>query len=296
MVEIKSFPNNQDEFIGAEEVMKWLHGRTSGVFAAQGCCAVAPVLDTMAVTVSDGLGWMSNAEDDGIVWWADNEKSSGEKLRLDAEMADPVWPRIDRVVVSWPTTNYVARPRVEFLTGIPNPSPVPPELTNDGILRQIALARIYIPAGSTAITADMVTDERLDPSVCGLVTESLSVDTTTMQAQFKTFLAAIEAQLNDLQAGVAFEPKRLEFHGTAVPRTTFAANDAYEDYPYRAAIPLPGVLGSMTPDVTFAVPDAVSGSFAPVAECYAGGVYIWAASVPEGTTTIPTIKCWKAVS
>lgn len=92
------------------------------------------------------------------------------------------------------------------------------------------------------------------------------------------------------------EPKRLEFHGTAVPRTAFAADDAYEDYPYRAAIPLPGVLGSMTPDVTFAVPDAVSGSFAPVAECYAGGVYIWAASVPEGTTTIPTIKCWKAVS
>ena len=41
MAEIKSFPNNQDEYSGAEDVMRWLHGRTSGVFSASGNAAVA---------------------------------------------------------------------------------------------------------------------------------------------------------------------------------------------------------------------------------------------------------------
>lgn len=40
MANIKSFPNNQDVFIGAEDVMKWLHGRTSGVFGAAGNASV----------------------------------------------------------------------------------------------------------------------------------------------------------------------------------------------------------------------------------------------------------------
>lgn len=94
------------------------------------------------------------------------------------------------------------------------------------------------------------------------------------------------------------ESKRLEFHNTTIPKTAFLANDAYKQdgYPYRAAVPLTGVLTSMTPQVVFSVADVVGGNFAPVAECYAGGVYIYAASVPEGNITIPTIICWKAVS
>lgn len=298
MANIKSFPNNQDEFIGAEEVMKWLHGRTSGVFAAQGCCSVAPVLDSMSVTVSDGNGWMANSEGDGIVWWVDNEKSSGSKLRLIAEMADAIRPRIDRVIVSWQTTNYVALPEVKILKGAPASNPMPPALTNNNVLRQISLAKIRIPAGTTAITAGMITDERLDKSFCGLVTESLTADTTTMQAQFEAFLTAIEAQLNDLQAGVAFEMKRLEFHNVAVSKTAFIADSTYvkEGYPWRASVALTGVLTSMTPEVIFSVADVLDGNFAPVAACYAGGVCIYAASVPTETVTIPTIICWKAVS
>ena len=32
---IKSFPNNQDEYVGAEHLMRWFHGRTSGVWGAE---------------------------------------------------------------------------------------------------------------------------------------------------------------------------------------------------------------------------------------------------------------------
>jgi hypothetical protein len=184
---IRSFPNNQDEYIGAEDVMRWHHGRSSGVFGAEGNASVAPVADAMAVTVSDGLGWLANDSGDGIVWWVDNEGKTGDKLRLDVDMSDAVLPRIDRVVVSWQTTNYVALPEVMILKGTPVSNPVAPALTNDGKVRQISLAKISIPAGTTAIDASMITDERLDDSVCGIVTEKVGVDTSVMQAQFESF-------------------------------------------------------------------------------------------------------------
>lgn len=94
----------------------------------------------------------------------------------------------------------------------------------------------------------------------------------------------------------AYEKTRLQFTDTSVPTTAFVADATYEDFPYRASVPLSGVLASMTPEVIFDVADAMSGNLAPVSECYAGGVYIYAAEVPEAATTIPTIICWKAVS
>ena len=192
MANIKSFPNNQDEYIGAQEVMRWLHGRTSGVFGAEGNATVAPVLDAMAVTVSDGNGWLSNDNADGIVWWINNEAENGSKLQLTVDMADAVLPRIDRVVVSWATTDYVALPEVKILKGVPASNPIAPVLTNNNVLRQISLASINIPAGTTAITSLMITDERLNPAVCGIVTESVKADTSMLYAQYRNAIANLE--------------------------------------------------------------------------------------------------------
>lgn len=102
---------------------------------------------------------------------------------------------------------------------------------------------------------------------------------------------------SDIEIGNTFEPKRLQFENVTVPKTAFVSDTTYADlgYPYRAAIPLVGVLPAMTPDVTFSVADVVTGLFAPVCACYAGGVYIWAASVPDGAILIHTIECRKQV-
>ena len=210
MANIKSFPNNQDEYIGAEYVMKWLHGRTSGVFASENNAAVTAVQNSMAVTVSDGLGWMANAGKDGVVWWIDNEATNGAKLRLTIDPADGILNRIDRIIVEWKTTNYVDYPEVKVLKGTSSSRATAPALTNDTTVRQISLARINVAAGTTAIAADMVTDERLDASVCGLVAESIRIDTTTMQKQFEAFLSSISEQLYDLQQGTATALKQRE--------------------------------------------------------------------------------------
>ena len=201
MANINSFPNNQDVYIGAETVMRWLHGRTSGVFGGDGNLAVEAVSGSYAVTVRDGTGWMSNDNADGVVIWIDNEDRTQNKLQLQPTIANATLPRIDRVVISWETTDYAGLPTVTILAGTPASSPIPPALTNNNLMRQISLARIRIPAGATQITSDMITDERLDKSVCGIVTGTVEFDTTVMQAQFETLLAAIEQELGRLNAG-----------------------------------------------------------------------------------------------
>lgn len=294
MANIKSFPNNQDEYIGAEEVMKWLHGRTSGVFAAAGNAAVTALSSpAMAVQVSDGTGWISNVGKDGVVWWNDNESVNGSKLQLAIDAADGVLNRIDRIIVEWKTTNYVDYPEIKVLKGTTSSTATAPALTNNGTKRQISLARVSVAAGTTAITASMITDERLDSAVCGLVTDSLTVDTTTMQAQFTALLTAIQTELAQLEAGTAVELKKLQFTNTSVAVSAFTSDSTYVDFPYRAAVALSGVTASMIPEVIFGLVDAASGNYAPGAESYNGGVYIYAADKPSAAITIPTILCWK---
>lgn len=304
MAEIKSWPNNQDEYVGAEYVMRWLHGRTSGVFAAAANAAVAAVQNEMAVTVSDGIGWLTDADANGIVWWNDTEKTTGAKLKLTISPANSTLNRIDRIIVEWKTTNYVDYPEIKVLKGTVSSTAAAPALTNNNTLRQISLARVSIPAGTTALTNSLITDERLDASVCGLVTDNISVDTsmisnqvqavlTETQEQSAAVLQAINDELAQLEAGTAVELKKLQFTNTTVAKAAFVADSTYQDYPYRASVALTGVLSSMIPDVVLSLADATSGNFAPVAACYDGGIYLYAASVPDDVTTIPTILCWK---
>lgn len=304
MAEIKSFPNNQDVYVGAEWVMKWLHGRTSGVFGAENNLAMTVVQDSMSIQISDGVGWLSNANGDGIVFWNDSEQTNGNKLTLTHDVADGVLDRIDRIVVTWETTNYVALPTISVLKGTASSTPVPPALTNNNIQRQISLAKVHIPAGTVSLLASMVTDERLDPSVCGIVTETVKIDTSTMydrvnkalqdvDNQSKAVLDAIQKELADLEAGTAVELKKLQFNNVSVSKGSFVADSAYQDFPYRAGVALSGVIESMIPEVVLSVDDASSGNFAPVSESYNGGVYLYAGSPPDADITIPTILLWR---
>lgn len=304
MAEIKSFPNNQNVYVGAEWVMKWLHGRTSGVFGAEKNLGTYIIPGTMSVEISDGVGWLSNENGDGVVFWNDNEQTNGSKLTLTHDVADGALNRIDRIVVTWETTNYVALPTISILKGATSSKPVPPTLTNNNVQRQISLAKVYIPAGTVSLSASMVTDERLDSSVCGIVTEYIEVDTSMMDAQFKELLQetqnqteavldAIQKELADIEAGVAVELRKLQFNDTVVPVSAFVDDITYADFPYRAAVALDGVIASMIPEVILGLVEATDGNFAPVAQSYNGGVYIYAAEQPSAAITIPTIICWK---
>ena len=200
MAEIKSYPNNVNDEIGAENVMRWHHGRTSGVYGAQGELVTAALSTPgMAVTVSDGGGWLTDANGNGIHFWNDVFFVTAALLQLSIDTADGVLNRIDRVIIEWSTPNYTQLPEIKILKGTNAVSPVAPALTNDASLRQISLARISVAAGTLAITAGMISDERFEPTVCGIVTETTQVDTSMAAAQFNEVLSEAQDLVNDLQ-------------------------------------------------------------------------------------------------
>ena len=307
MAEIKSFPNNQDVYVGAEWVMKWLHGRTSGVFGADNNLAVSVVQDSMSVELSDGVGWLSNANGDGIVFWNDNEQTGGSKLTLTHDVADGVLDRIDRIVVTWETTNYVALPTISILKGTASSSPTAPALTNNSTQRQISIAKVTIPAGTVSLSPSMITDERLDSSVCGIVTETIKIDTSTMQDQFEALLKAIQNELANIVGGTGFDPAPVRIENVSVIPDYFDALSASDEeeskliemgYEYRASVPISGVTEAMFPYLTFSLFDLEESGIGIVNQfrCYNGGVYIYSDGVPESNITILTAEFRKAVS
>ena len=187
MAEISSFPNNSDVYQGAEEVMRWLHGRTKGVYAGANNAAVSAGAGSMQVTVAPGIGWMTDDDDNGICWWFDSA------ITLDIELAEATGTlnRLDRIVIQWETTDYASLPEVIVLTGTSASTATPPALTNTSTIRQISLAQISIPAGTTELTALNVIDERMDETVCGIVTESVQADTSMIAAQYEEALSEL---------------------------------------------------------------------------------------------------------
>lgn len=198
MAEINSFPNNSDEYQGAEEVMRWLHGRTKGVYAGEGNAAVVAVAGTMQVQVAKGIGWITDANDDGVCWWFDTPIT----LAIDAAESTGTLNRIDRVIIEWQTTDYAALPEVKILKGANRSVATPPALTNNSTVRQMSLARISIPAGTTQLTALNVIDERMDETVCGIVTETATADTSMIAAQYEEALQTLYDAISEAWGGV----------------------------------------------------------------------------------------------
>lgn len=198
MAILNSFPNNADEYIGAEEVMHWLHGRTRGVYAGAGNAAITAVGGSMDISVAPGIGWLTDAGGEGICWWFD----SAQVITIDAAEGTGTLDRIDRVVIQWRTVDYADKPELVVLKGTDSSTAVPPSLTNNVTLRQISLAQISIPAGTTELTALNIIDERADMDVCGIVTETATADTSMIAAQYQEALETLIDAIAQAWSGV----------------------------------------------------------------------------------------------
>lgn len=92
-------------------------------------------------------------------------------------------------------------------------------------------------------------------------------------------------------AKLANDAKPLSFQQKTVDVSAWTEDNVYKDFPYKASVSCAGVTEKYFPMVIYSAPDAISGNFAPVAETYSGGVYIYAASKPTAAVTIPNIVC-----
>ena len=136
--------------------------------------------------------------------------------------------------------------------------------------------------GTAQLGAAVVTAEKL--AALAVLAQHIANGAVTTQ---KIAAGAVTAEK------IADGAVKLTFTDTTVAAAAFAPDTTYADFPFRASVSLAEVTGTMVPEVIFGATDAASGIFAPVAETYNGGVYIYASEVPSAAITIPTILCWR---
>lgn len=90
-------------------------------------------------------------------------------------------------------------------------------------------------------------------------------------------------QVGDDGTGTA---ETLDWLNVTVQPGSFTEDSTYEDFPYKARIPLEGALQKMAPEVVFPVTEQ---QFAPVCESYDGGVMIWVDEPPVEAVVLPRI-------
>ena len=145
---------------------------------------------------------------------------------------------------------------------------------------------------ATHLAQGAVTTQKLaDKAVTSAKIANAAVGTT--QLATGAAKSAVIADKAVTAAKLAADAVKLTFTNKSVAASAFVSNSTYSDFPYRAAVTLTGVTAAMIPEVFFGLTDAMSGNFAPVAESYAGGIYIYAAAKPSAAVTIPTILCWR---
>ncbi len=125
-------------------------------------------------------------------------------LPLTIDTANGSLPRIDRVCIKLDKIGRTIEAIVK--AGVPATVPVPPGLVRTNDVFEISLAQVLVGASTAAITAANITDERLDKTVCGIVTGLIEqIDASTMfnqlQNQFNTWFQSIRDQLDEDAAG-----------------------------------------------------------------------------------------------
>lgn len=165
----------------------------NGVFYANANALKVVENGGMQVAVNAGAGWVAGA---GYI--------NDSTLTLTLANADGALNRIDRVVLRCSYTErsiYVA-----VLQGAYSAQPVAPDLSRSADKYELALADVYVAAGATSITQANITDQRLNNTLCGIVTGLIEqADTTDIFNQFEqyfsefktTYIADIEQWTSD---------------------------------------------------------------------------------------------------
>lgn len=149
---------------------------TSGVYGQTGNFNLTA--SGMAMTIGTGLAFMRIATAKGFTVYSDTPVT----LTLDA--ADSVLDRIDRIVLKWRSSTTPQAVTLEVLKGTPSSTPSPYARSTTADNYDLVLYDILVDAGATSIAAANITDQRLNPSLCGLMASNVTqIDTTAIHNQ-----------------------------------------------------------------------------------------------------------------
>ena len=282
-----TYPLNETTY-GAEDAAMYNFTISSGVATGDDFSCSVTGGDNI-VTVSPGIGYINPNRFSGLV------VGCREAQEIDLGLPDAVYQRIDVVALQFDV--YKNATNIVVKKGTPAVSPAIPPRTTTETVYELYLCSVLRRPAALSVSASDVTDLRMNPEYCGLMANSVtSVDTTAISRQVAALIDDLRKEIAEIEAGSGVELKKLAFHNVVASESDFIANSTYADsgYNFRIALSLGGVSGAMTPEVVFGVKDATSGNFAPVAETYGGGVYIYSATQPTEDIVIPTIICWRA--
>lgn len=130
----------------------------------------------MTVDILDGFAWIK-----GYTY----KVTEGHNLTI--TKADNLNDRIDRIVIRLDKQEQNRYIRAFVKEGVASESPQPPDLIRDEQVYELSLAQVRVKAGRSYISADAVTDERLNTEVCGLVNSLIQADTTEIFNQFQAW-------------------------------------------------------------------------------------------------------------
>lgn len=287
---------NHDRKYDSEQLSRIFDGViTDGVYHSVGEAFSVSSGSGMNVNVSSGRAWFNHT-------WTYNDST----IVIPISESHQVYDRIDAIIIRVDKSDRTNSICVK--DGTPGSAPAKPVMESTTALLEVPLAYVKVPAATTDIqpkNIEYVVGTSECPFVAG-VQNGVDIDALVRNwtDEFDILFVKLENQITQAVSGtlidgsVSFEKLapdavRRKFTDVTVAPSAFAEDSTYADYPYRAEISLAGVLVDYYPEVVFPVSALAETEFAPVAECYNGGVYIYAADMPESDITIPTILCWR---
>lgn len=112
---------------------------------------------------------------------------------LSIQAADSNYSRIDTVVMRWNDNVDYRECDLYVIQGTAAANPIRPELTREGGIYELGLADILIPAQSTTISNERITDTRYESARCGVISSISEFDTTFIYNQVQSDLATFQS-------------------------------------------------------------------------------------------------------
>lgn len=190
MADMVTYPLNRIEY-QATDAELFHCTRNSGVYGGDDFNMSVTGVDNI-VTFAPGVAWIRNSRFSGKVF---GNKTS---YNVDFGIADASLPRWDVGCIQFDKNNNGTN--IVVKNGVASSSPVMPTISQTETLYELYLCKIYRPAGSVAITADNVYDLRLDKSVCGLMSDSVTeIDTSAINAQVTALIENLRNAINGVE-------------------------------------------------------------------------------------------------
>ena len=188
-ISIVTYPLNNVQYT-AEDAELFHCTRKSGVWAGDSLTPSANGIDA-SVTIGKGIAWIQNEDFSGKV------VAIKEDVTVDLGATSATLPRLDVIALRFDAS--LNESEIVVKKGTPASNPSLPEIVRTGTVYELYLASVLRPVNVPNVTAENLTDLRLDETVCGLMADSVtSIDTTAINEQ----VTALISELNEVLQGV----------------------------------------------------------------------------------------------